>query len=116
MSDALTGVPDPRNPGFDLLGNPLRVTQASQPQLQPTQQPSAMPQQAPPMAASAPQVQPPQPQTPPPPAANPNSSIGSSIANLFIPQAAAAESGGNANAQNPNSSASGILGFTNDTW
>jgi len=49
VSDLLTGVPDPRNPGFDLLGNPLRVTQASQPQSQP------QPQQ-PPMAAQAPQL------------------------------------------------------------
>src|SRR3954470_4316200 len=111
MDDALTGVPDPRNPGFDLLGNPLRVTQASQPQPQPMSQPQPQqaPPQAPPMAASAPQ------QTPPP-AANPSSPVGSSIANLFIPQAAQAESSGGKNLQNPNSSASGILGFTNDTW
>lgn len=39
-----------------------------------------------------------------------------SLADLFIPQAVAAESGGDPNAQNPNSSASGILQYTTPTW
>lgn len=34
----------------------------------------------------------------------------------YLDRVAMAESGGNANAQNPNSSASGLMGFTNDTW
>src|SRR5690348_6205116 len=123
LSDPLTGVPDPRNPGFDLLGNPLRVTQAAQPQMapQPPQQPpmaapAPQPQaqpQLPPMVSAAPQQDPQAPPVQPQPAP---SNQGSSIANLFIPQAAQAESGGGKYLQNPNSSASGPLGFTNDTW
>ena len=39
-----------------------------------------------------------------------------SLSDLFIPQAIAAESGGDPNAQNPTSSASGILQYTTPMW